>query len=432
MMLRLSSSSRRGVLLALAFLATLILSYFSIRNALAAHYAGLQTREGFERATRLEPNDFRNWYLLGRYWQYSLEDADTARAVRAYTTALALNPRSADVWSDLATTYESEGDLPAARDAFLHAKSVYPQSAEVSWRYGNFLLRHGELDASFLELRHAVEGEPKRGAEALSRALGAEPNIDVVVDRVLPPVSEAYTGAIFNQLTESHTANALRIWNRLAALHPKLPLETYTYYLVTALLREKQVLEAQRVWDQAVVFAGLADLPEPAGSVLWDGGFESGLRGGGFTWTFPEGVRGVHIQIDSREKHSGARSLKLIFDGKSNSYLVGPCHQVPVKSSTPYRFSAWVRTLSLSTDQGIRFQLRPLGTEDSSAVVTSEFHGTQPWTRVDLLWSSGSDVRLMQACLVRHPSQEADNKIQGIAWVDDVALVPKAAEPSQP
>jgi Tetratricopeptide repeat len=431
MMLRLSSPARRGVLLALTFLAALILSYFSIRNAVAAHYADLQTLEGYERATRLEPGDFHKWYLLGRYRQYSLEDGDSARAIRAYTTALALNPRSADVWSDLATTYESEGNLPAARDAYLHAKRAYPQSAEVSWRYGNFLLRQGELDAAFLELRHAVEADSTHAAEALSRSLRAEPDIDLVLDRVLPPVSRAYVNALEDQTSEGHTDNALRIWDRLASLHPQLQLGD-SFSLVSALLRERRIAEGQRVWKQAVVFAGLGDLPEPPGSVLWDGGFESGLMGSAFAWGLPSPSPGVHIQIDSRQKHSGARSLQLIFDGKLNTYLVGPCHEVPVQPSTSYRFSAWVLTQSLSTDQGIRFQLRPLGTQDSSTQVTSEVHGSQPWTLIELPWSSGSDVREMQVCLIRYPSREVDNKIRGIAWVDDVALVPDASESSKP
>src|SRR5215472_6777975 len=247
---RLSSSTQRLLVLALALVCAALLPYFSIRNAFAAHYADLQTLQGYERATRLEPADFRNWHLMGRYWQYNLEDSDTKRAIEAYTVSLSLNPRTADTWSDLGAAYEAEGNIAAARDAFLHAKSAYPLSAEISWQYGNFLLRQGGTDAAFLEMRHAVEAEPKRGAEALSRALIAEPNISLVIDRVLPPLPEAYTTAILDQVSEGRTVNAILIWNRLAALHPKLPLETYTYYLVTALLREKQVTAAWRVWKQ--------------------------------------------------------------------------------------------------------------------------------------------------------------------------------------
>lgn len=425
-----SSSATRGVVLALALAAAVFLSYFSVRNALAAHYDELQTRQGYEHATRLEPADPRNWYLLGLYWQYNLEDTDTARAIQAYTIALSLNPRSAEMWSDLGTAYEAEGNFPAARDAFLHARRAYPLSAEASWRYGNFLLRQGELDAAFLEMRRAAESEPSRGAEVLSRALRAEPDIDRILDRVLPPVSEAYIGAILDQTDDGHIANALKIWDRLDAIHPRMPLQT-SFSLVQALIREKQIAQAQRVWDQAVTFAGLMNLPGPAGSVLWDGGFESGVLGGGFAWTLPA-ARGLQVDLDSRERHSGNRSLRLMFDGKYNLNLVGPCHEVPVRPSTAYKFSAWIRTLFLSTDQGIRFQLRALDAPDPAPALTPDFHGTQPWTRIEIPWSSGKDVREMQVCVMRFPSHEADDKIQGMAWVDDVALVPQAGEPSNP
>jgi len=426
------SSKHRAVVLAFAFVGFLFLSYFSVRNALAAHYAGLQTRQGYERAARLEPRDFRNWLLLGRYWQYDLEETDTARARQAYNVALSLNPRSADLWSDLATAYEAEGTVASAREAFLHAKTAYPLSGEISWRYANFLLRQGELDAAFLEMRRAVQAEPKRGAEALSRALSAEPNIDLVIDRVLPPVSDAYTGAIFDQASEGRTANAVVIWKRLAALHPKqLPLETYTYYLVTALLREKQVAEAQSVWKQAAEFAGYGNLPGPADSLLWDGGFESGIFGSGFAWTPPGGVL-VQVGFDTREKHSGNRSLRLLFNGTYNLGLGGPCTEVPVEPSTAYHFSAWVKTMSITTEQGIRFQLRTIGTQDTSAVVTSDLRGTQPWTKIETPWSSGKNAQEMQVCVARLPSQEFDDKIQGIAWVDDVALAPVSAQPRKP
>lgn len=421
----------RGVLLTLAVAAAAFLSYFSIRNAMADHYAELQTLQGYERAIRLEPGDFRNWYLLGRYWQYNLENIDTARAIQAYTTALALNPRSAEVWADLATAQETEGNVAAAREAYLHAKRAYPLSAGIAWRYGNFLLRQGESDAAFVEIGHAVQVEPARGGEALSRALRAEPNIDLVLDRVLPPNAEAYLDAIRDQTSDGHTANAVKVWNRLAALHSHLQLAD-VFALVDALLREKQVAEAQRVWEQAVELSGFANLPAPTRSVLWDGGFESNVTGGGFAWTFPVGVQGVQVSLDTHEKHSGNRALRILFDGEHNPYLTGPCHEVAVQPSTNYDFSGWVRTLSLTTDQGIRFQLRPVGAQDNSAALTTDVHGSQPWTRIELPWSAGKDVQEMQVCVARLTSQEGVGKIEGLAWVDDVVLVAVTGEPRKP
>src|SRR5467141_2918651 len=224
MILRLSSNAQRGLLIVASFAAALILSYFSIRNALAAHYAGLQNVESLDRATHLEPTSPRNWYLLGRYWQYNLEDPDAARAIRSYLSALSLNPGSSDTWLDLATAYELEANVVAARDAFLHAKKVYPLSAEVFWRYGNFLLRQGELEPAFTEMRHAVEADPQRAAESFSRFLRAGSSIETTLDRVLPPVKEAYVDVIWDQTTDGHTENALKVWDRLVAIHPHVPL----------------------------------------------------------------------------------------------------------------------------------------------------------------------------------------------------------------
>src|SRR6266851_5503475 len=304
MILRLSSNAQRAVLVAASLAMALILSYFSIRNALAVHYADLQTAEGYERAVRLEPTDPQNWYLLGRYWQYNLEDPDAARAIHCYLVALSLNPASSETWLDLATVYELEGNLAAARDAFIRSKKVYPLSAEVSWRYGNFLLRQGELESAAAEMRRAVEGDPKRAAEAFSRSLRVEPDVQKIMGRVLPPVPDVYLDVIQDQTSTGHTENALRVWDRLAAMNPRLTLPN-VFALVGALRAEKRTPEAQRVWNQAAVFAGLGELPDPPGSILWDGGFESGVSGAGFSWLFPEDFRAVQFSLDAKEKHSG-------------------------------------------------------------------------------------------------------------------------------
>ncbi len=431
MILRLSSNGQRGLLVVASFAVALILSYFSVRNALAAHYAGLETPEGYERATHLEPANPRNWYLLGRYWQYNLEDPDTARAIRSYLSALSLNPGSSDAWLDLATAYESEGNLTAARDAFMHAKKVYPLSPEVSWRYGNFLLRQRELEPAFAEMRHAVEADPGRGAEAFSRSLRVEPNIEKILDRILPPIGEVYVDVIWDQITGGQTDIALKVWDRLVAIHPRVPLRD-VFPLVGALRKTKRITDARRVWDQAVLVAGMADLQGPPGSVLWDGGFESGVTGGGYSWLFPEGLRNVQISIDAQEKHTGNHSLRLTFDGKSIVSSTDICHYVPVQPLTSYRFSAWVKTRAVTTDQGVRFQLRSLGTQDASVAVTPDVHGSEPWTGIEVPWSSGNGVQELQICLVRLLSDQIENKIKGTTWVDDVALVPESAEHSKP
>jgi Carbohydrate binding domain len=440
MILRLSSPVARGLFVLFALVLVAGLSYSNIRNVLAIHDAGLNRADGYARATRLEPDNAANWYLLGRYWQYNLEDPDTKRAIRNYQTSLAFDSRSADTWLDLGTAYESEGDIPAARNAFVHAKQVYPLSPEASWRYGNFLLRRGsnELDAAFAQIRHAVEADPKRAAAAFTLCMRFEPadkpigdRVNSVLNRVLPNSQAAYLGVISALAEQEKTDQALAVWSRLAGLHPQLQLSD-SYPLLELLLHKRQMADAQRVWAQALLFSGVTRPPDTPASLVWDGGFESNAVGGGFTWRYSSFMDGVVITLDAKEKHSGNRSLRLTFNGLRNVNFNEVCQYVLVQPSTSYRFSAWILTRSLSTDQGVRFGLHSIGDASNSVVWTGDVKGTQPWTRVELPWTSGSDVRELQLCVSRLPGTKFDNKIRGSAWIDDVALVPESAETSKP
>jgi tetratricopeptide (TPR) repeat protein len=429
MILRLSSTAARIFFILLALVLAASLSYSSIRNVLAVRDAELNTLAGYERATRLEPDNASNWYLLGRYWQYTLEDPDAQRAIRSYQTALSYDPHSADTWLDLATAYESEGDLSAARNAFLQAKRAYSLSPEVSWRYGNFLLRRGELDASFAQIKHAVEADPKHAAAAVALGTRFEPDLKALLERVLPHTQEAYLIVISSFSQQGQTKQALVVWSSLAALHPHIQLAE-SYPLLEALIQKRQMTDAQNVWNQALAFSGTTRPADPLGSLVWDGGFESNIAKGGLTWSYASFFGGVQATLDTREKHSGDRSLRLTFNGLRNVDFNDVCQYIAVQPSTNYQFSAWVRTQDLSTDQGVRFRLQSLGDSTNSVAWTDDLRGTQPWTRIDFAWTSGNDLHQLHLCVSRQPSAKFDSKIHGSAWIDDVALVPLSPENS--
>jgi tetratricopeptide (TPR) repeat protein len=431
MILRLSTPAARALLVFIALVFTAALFYSGICNSLAVEFAGRNTLQGYERATRFEPDDARNWYLLGRYWQYNLEDPDAQRAIRAYLTAITLDPHSADTWLDLATAYESGNDLAAAKSAFLRAKRTYPLSPEVSWRYGNFLLRQGDLDAAFAEFRISVGSDPKRGAAAFTLCMRVRPDVHAVLERVFPHSQDAYLSVIDMLSEQGQTDQALVVWSALADLHPQFHLPD-SYGFIAALARKRQMAEAERVWNQALAFAGISRPPDPPGSLVWDGGFESDIHGGGLAWYYPSFVGGVQIGLDSREKHSGNHSLRLTFNGLNNVNFNEVCQYIAVQPSTSYHFSAWVQTRSLSTDQGVRFGLHSMSDTVNSIAWTDDLQGTQPWTQIELPWTSGKDVQELQLCVSRNPSAKFDSKIRGSAWIDDVALVSEPAESAKP
>jgi len=431
MLLRLANPPGRLLLIVLAFLLAVALSFFSIRNALAAQDASLGTSDGYQKAARLEPGNFQNWYLLGHFWQYSLNEADPDRAIDAYRTALHLNPLASDAWLDLGTLYESEDRLQEARDAFLAAKRAYPLSAEVSWRYGNFLLRQGQIPQAFAEIRRALSVDPKRTAEAFSRCWRVDPDIHVILDNILPPDRNGYLDVIRELAYANQLGAALVVWERLVSLHPDLRIVEIIPF-ANALLQQHQFDEAQRVWKEAVRLSSEPPAGDPPGSAIWDGGFETDVRGGGLAWVFSPPPRSVKVNRDTQEKHAGRASLRLDFDGKRNVRFDAVCNYPIVRPATPYLFSAWIRTQRLTTDQGIRFRLTWAENSHSNAMETPDVHGSEPWTQVQIPWTSPADVHQISVCVVRDTSDKVDSQIQGTAWVDDVSLVPRSPLPSNP
>src|SRR5438128_10669171 len=129
-----------------------------------------------------------------------------------------LDPLSSDTLLELATNYDEAGKVPEARAAYLEAKRVYPLSAEVLWRYGNFLLRQNEIDSAFTEIRRAVELDPKRGAEAFSRCRRVVADPNEVLDKAIPPIFESYMGILFDFAKESQVDLVLKVWYRVKAM----------------------------------------------------------------------------------------------------------------------------------------------------------------------------------------------------------------------
>jgi tetratricopeptide (TPR) repeat protein len=430
MLLRLPNPASRAAVLFAAFVLALALAFFSIRNALAYHASQLGTQAGYERAVRLEPSNALNWYLLGRYWQYSMEQIDPRQSIKDYRISLHLNPHSTDAWLDLATAYEGEGDAALALEAYLSAKRTYPLSAEVSWRYGNFLLRQGELDAAYTEIRRAVEVDPKRGAEAFSRCWRAAPDLDAILDNALPQSKDIYLEVIRELVANHQLDPALKAWSRLFALRPRMSPEKIASF-TDALLQYGRFADLEQVWGQAVT---LMDNPpqDPPGSIIWDGSFESGVIGYGLAWQFPAIQNGVQASVDDTQVHSGNQSLRLAFTGDDDIAYSSACHFAVAKPGATYHFSAWVRTEALTSDEGIRFQLDAMGAKGSTSVQTSDVHGSELWTNVSLSWTVPQESALVRVCVVRNISGSFQGEVHGTAWIDDVSLTPSLAHGPTP
>jgi len=431
MILRLSDSLSRGLVVVAALLLGLWLSFFAVRAAIARYGAEGSTAKRLELAVRLEPDNPAYWYLLGWEQQYNLEQPDSAAAEESYRKAIALNPLATDAWLDLGTAYELDGKSAEAHEAYFQAKKSYPTSADVSWRYGNFLLREGNQSQAYGELRRAIEADPLRAAAAFSRVYRTNPNIDEILEQVLPAKQSVYVDVIEEALSAKQLAVAKTVWAKLLMLHPRLQIRDVDR-LVSELLLAGEFTEARRVWDQGTATMNLPPLLQPQGSVVWDPSFESDINGYSFSWKFQAITQGVRTILDNTEKLSGNQSLRLSFDGKHNPNLEAACTLGIVQPGTTYLFSGWIKTKDITTEQGIGFRIHSADDYRIPVVDTREIHGTNPWTFLDQTWTAGKGTHRVSICVFRDPSDNPDVRISGNAWVDDVNLVAGPPERHKP
>jgi len=130
--------------------------------------------------------------------------------------------------------------------------------------------------------------------------------------------------------------------------------------------------------------------------------------------------------------HSPSLNLLVERALKANPNLEAACTLAIVEPGTTYHFSGWIKTKTLTTDQGIGFRLRAMGAGNSLPVITAELHGTNSWTFVDQKLTIPAGVFRVQICVKRDPADNPDVRISGNAWVDDVNLVPQSAERPMP
>jgi len=417
--------SVRWVAIVLAVFAAGWLCYAGLRHALASHYGASSNPDDWPRASTIEPANAENWYRLGRYRQLDFEHSDLPLAITFYRRAVQLDPHSPYYKLDLASALEMNGDGREAEKYFRAAQENYPISAEVSWRYGNFLLRQQRLPEAYAEIHRALMVDSKLLPLAVSRAWHSNPDVHVLLEQVLPNTVEADWQALSYLVQSKEASASLAVWNHLVGLKPSVDWKI-VYAFIDLMTNQEHFDEAGSVWRQALAADGTLSPATPAGSLVFDGGFEGDLSNGGFGWR-QLGLESAEFDFDNDVKHSGSRSARIIFDRTQNIDYQHLYQWVIVAPNTRYHFSGCLRTDHISTDSGMRFEIKdPRRPQDLDVLTTNET-GTVPWTMEDIEFTTGPQTHLIYVIVRRLGGTHFDNKLSGTVWVDDVAIVPAGA-----
>jgi hypothetical protein len=186
---------------------------------------------------------------------------------------------------------------------------------------------------------------------------------------------------------------------------------------VEALLGRKKYEEAAAGWKQSL---GGRAAGYRQSSYLYNGNFEDEPTGSVFDWRLSP-AEGVTLELDGSVSHAGRRSLRVELGGKANLSYGGVAQRTVVRAGT-YRLRAYAKTEGLSTDRGLALRVFDVDSPGRLDVRTEELTGTSEWKPLELTFTAGQGIQLIEVQLSREPSLKFDNKIRGTLWLDGVRL----------
>ena len=424
------------IVLILFLLLAAVWSYYACRwyigNTLAEYFnSGDNNLDLARAAQRLAPGDpLTNW-RLAQVSQKSLPLDQAAASLADYEKAVALAPGDYRFWVTLGTAREQTGDAAGAEQAFRQAVSLAPAYAYPHWNLGNVLIRNGRYDEAFAELRSAATAAPEElRPQMFNLILQVYGNDFESIKKAVGDNSETRATFALYLLDQRKIDEGLAIWNSLSVAEKKANKEAGLQF-ITALVRIPRFHDALSAWNDLESTPG--DRAEM--NKITDGSFEEiiGYR--------PETIFGwqvknppqVQIGIDPNVSHSGSRSLRLVFQVRSQLDAMLTSQLVPVEKDTNYDFECYVKTAKLQTGGPTVVQIIDANSGALIAASDGAPTGDSDWSRIGLTFKTSEKTEAITVKIVRAPCGDAnadanaDAKaaicpIFGTVWYDDFNL----------
>jgi tetratricopeptide (TPR) repeat protein len=414
-----------GVLLIALIILVLMGVWFSVRwyigNTIAEYF---DTQEGpidtMNRAVRLAPLDPLTHWTLGDVLKNRLTPDQIGQAVTEFERAVSLSPNDYRYWMALGSVLEQSGDVPRAEASLRRAVELAPAYSYPRWYLGNLLLRSGRNTEAFIELRRASEADSQLGPQVFSLAW-----------EVYGQNFEALTAAIGTSATtraelceylvgRQRYDDGLRLWNVLSA-NEKQDHRSTADSIIKSLAAAKRYHGALAVWNDVapaatlratigqVLNGGLEDDPGPAGASI-------------FGWQVKSTPQ-AQVAIDAGRQHAGARSLRIIFQARTNTGAMNISQLVAVEPSTQYELEYYVKTDALQSGGPPLIEI--LDASASTVLVTSEpaATGSNNWQRMAVSFTTPGKAEAISIRINRASCGEDQAcPIFGTVWYDDFNL----------
>jgi tetratricopeptide (TPR) repeat protein len=345
------------------------------------------------------------------------KEENIREAITTFRTVLQRDPQDPYRWADLGDAFFKAGQKEGARYCFGQVLALAPRSAAFLLRVADFHFQIGENQLALPITARILALIPDYDSVIFGEYIRFVGSAEDVLAFGLPEDRRAAKSWLQFLMQAGRLGDAQRTWEWVAghgyaddALAGK-----YAGFLI----RQGHPDSAASAWAQ---YMGPRTDNYDKSTFLFNGDFESDLTQSPFDWNVAR-TGGVEVTRDCTTASSGKCSLRISFAGTHNLGLAATSQLAYVRPGT-YRFRAFIRTEALSTDQGIRFRISDAEVSARLDEVFGQFTGSSPWSEVSHELAVPPETRLLQIQAIRQPSLKFDNKIAGVAWIDDVELEP--------
>jgi Tetratricopeptide repeat len=394
-----------------------------IGNTMAEYFnSGSNELELAQVARTLSPKDPLTYWRLGQVSQRRLPIEQSAVALAEYEKAVGLSPNDYRMWMSLGIARGQAGELEKAEPALRQAVALAPSYAYPHWYLGNLLLRSGRYDEAFAELQKASETDPEELRSQLFNLVVAVYGSDLQ-SAVNAVGSNAETRANFALylLNQQKFDDGLTVWNTLSTDEKKAN-KALGELIVSSLINNQRYHSASTLWNE-ITSASSFKVEE---GIIADGGFEDSVNHGAsvvFGWQV-KNVAQMQIGIDPGMSHSGQRSLRIVFQVRSQSEPISISQLVTVAKGATYDFECFVKTAKLQSGGPPLVQI--VDGFDGAVLASSDAapSGNNDWTRIGLNFKTGNSTEAVMVRIVRASCGEEVQvcPIFGTVWYDDFSF----------
>ncbi len=407
--------------LVLVAVVALVASWYAVRWLMGATMAeSAQDFETAAAAVRLAPRDPQSHLNLARLHRVSFEPDEVSLALEEYKRAAALAPNDWLIWLEVGRARASSGDLDGGIRALRHTVELAPSYAQPRWHLGNTLLRAGQTDEAFAELRRAADADPTYRPQVFNLAWQVFGQDMALVIKTVgnTPVARAQLTTVL--INRGRLDDSLKLWSSLSETEKKENAATGEP-LAQALHAAKRYHDALQISLEI----GLVAPSETAAEKITNGGFESDIGAAGkkfFDWQIAP-LPQAQVALDARVAHSGKRSLRIIFNAPAQFEFRNIAQLVVVEPATRYRLSFYVRTEDLrSASTPILVVLDGADINNALASTAPLANGTSDWQQMSVEFTTPPRAEAVVLRLDRAGCADNTCPILGKVWYDDFDL----------